>query len=94
MILYSDRHGSAQQKLVKDTADTVSVHLSRLKVGDGMAIEFEALKEDWEAFKRTREMEIVPAILAGKKAHYERIAAGIQKERLDRIYALIALFVN
>jgi len=94
MILYSDRHGPAQQKLVKDTADTVSVHLSKLKECHGGATGFKALEETWEAFRRTRETEIVPAILAGERAHYESIGAGIQKERLDRMYALIALFVN
>lgn len=39
-------------------------------------------KESWEAFKNTRETEIVPAIYAGKNADAKAIATGIQAERL------------
>jgi hypothetical protein len=41
-------------------------------------------------FKLTREKELVPAILANEREKYEKIGAGIQKERLDRMYVLIA----
>jgi hypothetical protein len=34
---------------------------------------------------------LVPAIIANERATYEKVGAGIQKERLDRMYALIAL---
>lgn len=89
MLLYPEKRGTEQQKLVKDTADAVSLHLSKLKAPDGKVTEFKELKETWEAFKRTREKDLVPAILAGDKVKYEKIGAGIQKERLDRMYTLI-----
>ena len=89
MLLYPEKRGPEQQKLVKDTADAVSLHLSKLKAPEGKAAEFKELKETWEAFKRTREKDLVPAILAGDNVKYEKIGAGIQKERLDRMYALI-----
>ncbi len=89
MLLYPEKRGSEQQKLVKDSADAVSTHFSKLKAPEGKATEFKELKETWEAFKRTREKELVPAILAGEKANYDKLGAGIQKERLDRMYALI-----
>lgn len=91
MILYPDKRGPEQQKLVKDTADAVSAHFSTLKAPGARAADFKELKETWEAFKHTREKELVPAILAGDKVKYDKVGAGIQKERLDRMYALIAI---
>lgn len=91
MITQRDKRGPEQQKLVKGTADTVSAHLAKLKPPTGMISEFTELKSTWEAFKRTRENELVPAIMANDRVNYEKIGAGIQKVRLDRIYALIAL---
>jgi hypothetical protein len=89
MILYPEKRGPDQQKLVKDTANLVSGHLAKMKTPNSRAAEFRELKETWEAFKLTREKELVPAILAGDKAKFEKIGAGIQKVRLDRMYALI-----
>ncbi|MBK9795622.1 MAG: hypothetical protein IPP58_03865 [Holophagaceae bacterium] len=89
MALYRDKRSPEQQKLVKDTADRVSAHLARMKAPAGKPAEFKELKATWEAFKKTREEELVPAILAGEQAKSDKIGAGIQKTRLDRIYALI-----
>lgn len=89
MVLYRDKRGPDQQKLVKDTAEAVSAYLVTLKAPAGRTAEFRELRGTWEAFRNTRERELVPAILANDKAKYERIGAGIQKERLDRMYALI-----
>jgi hypothetical protein len=47
------------------------------------------LKSAWEALKATREKELVPVILVNGKVVYEEIGAGIQKERLDRMHALL-----
>jgi len=90
MVLYRDKRGPEQQKLVKETADAVSSTFGKVKAPVGKLAEFKELKETWTAFKRTRETELVPAILANEKATYEKIGAGIQKERLDRMYSLIA----
>lgn len=90
MVLHRDKRGPEQQKLVKDTADLVTSHLGRLKAPADQAAAFKELKDTWTAFKTTREKELVPAILAGDKTTYERIGAGIQKTRLDRMYALLA----
>jgi hypothetical protein len=89
MVLYRDKRGPDQQKLVKDTADAVSAHLAKMKAPAGKAAEFKELKDTWDAFKKTREKELVPAILAGEKEKSEKLGAGIQKERLDRMYVLI-----
>jgi hypothetical protein len=89
MILNREKRGPEYQKAVKDSADTVSARFFKLKVPAGKTLEFNELKSTWEAFKRTREKELVPAILANDKDKYEKIGAGIQKERLDRMYGLI-----
>ena len=91
MVLYLDKRGPEHQKQVKDTADAVSAHLAKLKAPAGRTTEFKELKDTWDAFKKTREKELVPAILAGEREKYEKIGAGIQKERLDRMYALIPI---
>ena len=89
MVLYREKRTPEQQKLVKDTANAVSAHLAKLKAPAGRGPQFKELKETWEAFKHTRETELVPAILAGEKEKAEKIAAGIQKVRLERCYALM-----
>ncbi|MCE1204041.1 MAG: hypothetical protein LWW79_05475 [Holophagaceae bacterium] len=89
MVLHRDQRGPEQQKKVKETAEAVSAHLAKLKAPAGKEAEFKELGATWNAFRTTREKELVPAILANQKDRYERIGAGIQKERLDRMYALI-----
>ncbi len=91
MILHRDLRGPDQQMKVKATADAVSATLEKLKAPVGKEAEFRELRSTWDAFKRTREKELVPAILRHDRATYEKIGAGIQKERLDRMYALIAV---
>lgn len=89
MVLYREKRGPEQQKLVKDTADLVSEHLRKVSAPAKKAAEVKELKETWAAFKKTREEELVPAIMRNDRARYEKVAGGIQKERLDRMYALI-----
>jgi hypothetical protein len=89
MVMRPDKRGADQQKLVKDSADAVSAHFATLKIPPAQAGKYKELRDSWEAFKHTRETELVPAILAGDKQKAEKIASGIQKERLDKCYALI-----
>lgn len=91
MILHRDLRGVDQQMQVKATADAVSATLAKLQPPAGKEAEFKELKSTWDAFKKTREKDLVPAILRHDRATYEKIGAGIQKERLDRMYALIAI---
>lgn len=91
MILHRDMRGTDQQMKVKATADAVSATLAKLQAPAGKEAEFKELKSTWDAFKKTREKELVPAILHHDRPTYEKIGAGVQKERLDRMYALIAI---
>jgi len=78
-----------QQKLVKDTADAVSAALGKLKAPAGKEAQFKELQETWNAFKKTRETELVPAILSGKDDEALKIAGGIQKKRFATCLSLV-----
>ena len=41
----------------------------------------------WEAFKNTRETQIIPAVYAGQNADAKAIATGIQAERMKQMKA-------
>ncbi|MFQ5480844.1 MAG: hypothetical protein ACE5DW_06165 [Thermodesulfobacteriota bacterium] len=85
MVKNKDKRGADQQKLVKDTADAVSAALSKLKAPAGKEAQFKELSDNWNAFKKTREEELVPLLIAGKDAKAKAIALGIQKERLKKV---------
>ncbi len=89
MVLYRDKRGPEQQRRVRDSAEAVSARFARLMAPPGKSAAFTELEETWLAFKATREAELVPAILAGEREKAEFLASGIQKARLDRMYALI-----
>lgn len=91
MVTNREKRGPVEQKLVKDSADAVSAHLAKMKAPAGRTAEFQELTATWNAFKATREKELVPAILANDTAKVTRIGAVIQKERLDRMYALLKI---
>ncbi len=50
--------------------------------GGADASKVEAFQPAWDAFKNTRETEIIPAVYAGDKAKAKEIAIGIQAERM------------
>lgn len=89
MMLHKEQRGSDQQKLVKDTADAVSAQLAKMKAPAGKEAQFKELVETWTAFKKTRETELVPAILKGKDEEAKKIGGGIQKERITKCQNLI-----
>ena len=89
MLTHKDKRGAEQQKVVKDTADLVSASLAKMKAPAGKEAQFKELVETWNAFKKTRETELVPLILAGKDAEARKIATGIQKDRITRCQQLI-----
>lgn len=54
------------------------------------AAKFKELKTIWDAFKKTRDGEIVPAIKAGKVDAAKALAKGIQAERLGKMKEILA----
>ena len=51
------------------------------------AAKADAFKPVWEAFKGTRETEIIPAIHAGDKEKAKGLASGVQAERMKQMKA-------
>lgn len=89
LVINKDKRGADQQKLVKDTADKVTAHLSKMKAPAGKEAQFKELVETWAAFKKTRETELVPAVLAGKDDEAKKLVNGIQKERYTKCQQLV-----
>lgn len=89
MMVNKDKRGPDQQEVVKDTADAVSAKLSKMKAPAGKEAQFKELVDTWNAFKKTREAELVPAILAGKDNEAKKLAGGIQKQRITKAQQLV-----
>ncbi len=89
MVVNKDKRGADQQKLVKETADKVSAHLAKMKAPAGKEAAFKDLSDTWAAFKKTRESELVPALLAGKDDDAKKLVNGIQKERYTKCQQLL-----
>jgi hypothetical protein len=89
MMLNKEKRGADQQKLVKETADAVSAMLTKMKAPAGKEAQFKELVDTWNAFKKTRETELVPAILAGKEDEARKLAGGVQKERITKAQQLV-----
>lgn len=90
MMLNRDKRGADQQKLVKDTANAVSAQIATMKAPAGKEAQFKEMVEAWNAFKKTRETELVPLILANKDNEAKKIGGGIQKERITKVQKLIS----
>lgn len=90
MLTNKDKRGADHQKVVKDTADAATARLAKMKAPAGKEAQFKELVDTWAAFKKTREVELVPAILAGKDAEARKIASGIQKDRYTKCQELLS----
>ena len=51
---------------------------------------FKEFQEIWQAFKKTRDTEIIPAVKAGKVDVAKALAKGVQAERLGKMKQLLA----
>ena len=94
MLVNKDKRGADQQKVVKDTADAVSAKLAKMKAPAGKDAQFKELVDNWNAFKDTREKELVPAILKGNDDEAKKIAGGIQKERYTKCQTITSELDN
>lgn len=89
MMVNKDKRDAGQQKLVKETADAVSAKIAKMKAPVGKEAQFNEMVEFWKAFKKTREDELVPAILSGKEDEARKLATGVQKERFTKLQVLV-----
>lgn len=84
---HKDQRGADQQQLVKDTADAVSAQLAKMQAPAGKEAQFRELVETWKAFKETREMNMVPALLKGNDEAANQFT-DVQRERITRCLIL------
>lgn len=73
----------------KAVDDALSAALGDAATTPDQAAKYNELKTTWEAFKQTREGEIVPAVRAGKTADAKAVATGIQAERMKKMKGLL-----
>jgi hypothetical protein len=66
---------------VHAASDKLDADLAAMASGAD-ASKVDEFKPAWEAFKNTRETEIIPAVYEGKNADAKAIATGIQAERM------------
>lgn len=81
--------GADQQALVKDSANEADACVQDMKAPSGKEAKLLDLKKVWGEFKSTREKELVPMILAGKKDEAKALGTGIQRERMEKIKTLL-----
>lgn len=72
-------------------SDTLDARLAAMRQGGdsrnaARAAEFEPV---WDAFKHTRETEIIPAVHAARTEHARSVALGIQAERMKAMNTLM-----
>ena len=83
------KRDAAQQALVKSSADDFATMLAATKPPAGKEAAFKELADLWSGFKNTRETELVPLILAGKTEDAAKISGCVQKQRYDKMLAII-----
>jgi len=71
---------------IKDASDKLDADLAAMASGPDAA-KAAAFAPVWQAFKETRETEIIPAVYAGKTADAKALATGIQAERMAQMKA-------
>jgi hypothetical protein len=87
-----DARDEATRRALYSTVQSASRRLDRALSGAWMpsAKEPLAFKNIWEDFKRTRQTEIIPALLTGKTELARRIATGIQAERMMLMTSILS----
>lgn len=76
-------------KASKDVDAALEAALKDAATTADQAAKYKDFKATWEAFKGTRENEIVPAVRAGKTADAKALAGGVQAERMKKMKGLL-----
>jgi hypothetical protein len=69
---------------IQAASSAVDANLASMAGGPDAA-KADSFKKVWEAFKATREKEIIPAVYAGEKDKAKGLATGIQAERMKEM---------
>jgi len=76
------------KKLTKEIDELLPALIAKEKGAEAKG-KLGELKETWEAFRNTRDTQIIPAIYAGKVEESKAIAGGIQKERFKKMSSIV-----
>ena len=76
-------------KASKDLDSALDAALKDAATTADQAAKYKDFKATWDAFKNTRETEIVPAVRAGKTADAKAVAGGVQAERMKKMKGLL-----
>jgi hypothetical protein len=96
LVLMMDAKGQSAQDALKAKIQAASSKLDSVLASmtgaeAKAAADFKAV---WEQFKATREGEIIPAIYSGKASDAKKIAAGVQADRLSKMWAIMSCKVK
>ena len=84
---YDGLKGKIQDASAKLDATLAAMQKSYNAGDEAKAKEFKVV---WDAFKGTRDTEIIPALYAGRNADAKAIATGIQAERMGKMKTTMA----
>ena len=91
LLAMLDEADKAKQDELKKKIDEASNALeAALKTVEGDKEKAKQLEETWGALRKTRDEEIIPAIVAGQKDKAKELATGVQAERIKTINGLLA----
>lgn len=76
------------KKLTKEIDGLLSALIAKEKGAEAKG-KLEELKKTWEAFRDTRDAQIIPAIYGGKIEEAKAIAGGVQKERFQKMSSIV-----
>jgi hypothetical protein len=84
-----DKHEAEINKASKIVDEGLSTATSDKKLPAEQSAKFKELKDVWDAFKKTRDGQIIPAIRKGEKEAAKVLAKGIQAERFEKMNELL-----
>jgi hypothetical protein len=96
LVLMMDAKGQSAQdaltaKVQAASSKLDSVLASMTGAEAKAAADFKAV---WDQFKATRDGEIIPAVFAGKASDAKKIAAGVQADRLSKMWGIMSCKVR
>jgi hypothetical protein len=83
------KQGALEADIAK-ASKSVDAAISAGLADKAAAPKFKELKDLWDAFKKTRDTEIVPSVKAGKVDAAKALAKGVQAERLGKMKEILA----
>lgn len=77
-------NGVAKIAVLSATIDTTFAYMGRQHFVEDVAVALTDANHTWQDFKKTRDDELIPAIMAGDLVLAKQLAGGVQKRRFNR----------